>query len=163
MKTLFPVYALLAFGLLIIQVYLLMYIALLLLRRVKILKQPYSGMDHAESFLAAIIILGVLTISSANAPGLSQAAKAYNDGQAPIVMPSFLFFTRSFLVVLAFSLVFIILNLINIRVWFRADYQTPNWPLSILLAVIAIGLSWVCWYACKEIVDDMAPKIFNFQ
>jgi hypothetical protein len=163
MRTLLPAYVGFAFILMIIQTYLLVYMSLLLLRRMKLLKRPYSGMDHSESLTAAIIMLGLLSISSADVAGIFQAAKFYGDGPISMREPLFAFCAKAFLVILFFSLLFIFLNYINIRFLFRRDYQTPSLPVSIFLSVIAIGLALVCWFTCKEIVDNMTPRFVNFQ
>jgi hypothetical protein len=163
MKILFPPYVVFAFLLLVVQTYLLIYVALLLLRRLKLLKRPYSGMDYSESLIAAILVLGVLTISSTDASEIFQATKSYGDSHARIAEPSLLAFARSFLVILFFSLLFIILNFLNIRFLFKGYIQSPSLPVSMLLCAIAIGFDLVCWFTCKEIIDNMTPRLINFQ
>src|ERR1700754_1272433 len=163
MKTLFPVYIGVTFSLLIVQTYLLVYIALSLLRRIKLLKLPYSGMEYSESLRAAIIILGVLLMSSVNAPGIFQAAKSYGDSYASAGAPFLLFFVRSFLIILSFSLVFIFLNFLNIRFLFQEDYRETSLSVSILFCAIAIGFAVACWFTCKEVVDNMTPRYITLQ
>jgi len=163
MKTIFPAYIGVAFPLLVAQTYLLIYATISLLRRMKLLKRPYSGMEYSESLYAAIIILGVLLMASADAPGIFQAAKSYSDSYTSAGGPFLLFFSRSFLVILSFSLLFIFFNFLNIRFFFREDHKEPSLSVSILFCAIAIGLAVACWVTCKEVVDNMTPKYINFQ
>ena len=120
-------------------------------------------MEYSETLRAAIIILGVLLMSSVDAPGIFQAAKSYSDSYASAGGPFLLFFVRSFLVILSFSLVFIFLNFLNMRFLFREDYKEPSLSVSILFCAIAIGFALVCWFTCKEVVDNMTPRYINFQ
>ena len=162
MIKLFPAYIGVSFAELVIQTYLLVYATLLMLRRMKLLRRPYSGMDYPEALLAGILLAGVLLISAADGPGVFQATRSYSEQRSSMGMSSFLFFARAFLVVLFFSLLFVILNYINIRLLFRRDLQVANWPVSILLCAIAIGIMIVCWFACREVVDGLTPKLVNF-
>jgi hypothetical protein len=162
MKTIFPAHIWVTFPILLAQTYLLIYASFLLLRRMKLLKRPYSGMDYAESVRAAVIILGVLLMSSVDAPGIFQAAKSYGDSYGPSGNLFFLFFVRSFLVILFFSLLFIIVNYLNIRFLFRGEHSDASLAVSILFCAVAAGFAAVCWFTCKEVVDGITPRYINF-
>lgn len=163
MKTLFPLHTVFTFWLLIMQTYLLVYIVLLALRGMKLLKRPYSGMDYAELLPASVILLSTLLISSADASGILQAAKFYSDKYSLMKEPFILFFARSFMVVLFFNLLFIVLNFLNIRFWFRDNYNAASIPVSLLLCAISLGFAIVCWFTCREVVDNMTPRLIDFQ
>lgn len=163
MKTLFPASFAFAFFLMVIQTYLLIYFSLLVLRQLKLLKRPYGGMDYSESLPAAIILLGVLVISSSDSAGIFQAARFYGDTNNAIGESLFLFFARSFLIVFFFSAVFVILNFLNIRFLFRRHFQEPVLPVSMILCAITAGMAIICWFSCKEIIDNMTPRLINFQ
>lgn len=163
MKTLFPPYIVLPSLLLVVQTYLLICITLPLLRRIKLLKKPYAGMDYAETLLATILLLGVLFISSADATGLFQAARTYDNPQELIEKTTLQFFARSFLVILLMSTLFIGLNYLNMRLWFRDYYKSPGLPLSMLLSAIAVALALTGWFTCKEVIDGITPKLINLQ
>jgi hypothetical protein len=162
MKTLFPSSFMLAFILLIIQTYLLVYLTLLLLRRLKLLKKPYGGMDYAESLPAAVILLGVLIISSGDVYAIFQTAKIYIYGNGSAGEAFYLFFVRSFTIILIFCVLFIAMNFLNIRYLFRGHFQAPALPVSIIICSITIGLAAVFWLSSREVIDNMTPKIINF-
>ena len=163
MKTIFPSHIVYTFILLVLQTYLLIYITLLLLRKLKLLKRPYGGMDYAESLPAAVILLGVLLISSGDVSGIFQAAKSYGDVNTTIGEPFFLFFTRSFMIILIFSVLFVVLNFLNIRFLFRGHFKEPSLSVSLILCAIILGLTVICWLSCTEVIDNMTPKIINFR
>ena len=163
MKALFPTYVGFVLILLIVQTYLLISIALLVLRYMKLLKRPYSGMDDAESLFAAIIIAGVLALSSTDAGTILQAAKIYSDSHTLTGNLSGLFFARSFMIILLFSLLFIIINFLNIRFLFRVKHPSPSLSISILHCSIAVGFGIVCWFVCREVIYDITPRWINFQ
>ncbi|RFM26562.1 hypothetical protein [Deminuibacter soli] len=163
MKTFLPTHIIFTFPLLIVQSYLVIYVSLLLLRRMKLLKRPYSGMNDAETLPAAFILLGVLIISSANAPALFQAVKSFGETYTSITEPFLLFYARSFLVTLFTSLLFIALNFVNLRFLFRADYPVPNLPVNLLICAIGVGFAIICWYTCREVLDNMTPQYINFR
>jgi hypothetical protein len=162
MKTLFPAHFVFTFFLLVIQTYLLIYVTLLLFRRLKLMKRPYGGMDYSESLPAAVILLGVLLISSGDVSGVYQAAKSYGGGNTFIGEPFLLFFARSFMITLIFSLLFIVLNFLNIRFLFRGHFREPSLTVSIILCAIIVGFASVCWLTCKEVIDNITPRVINF-
>jgi len=163
MKTLFPAHIGFTFLLLVTQSYLFIYVTLLLLRRLKLMKRPYGGMAYSESLPAAVILLGVLLISSGDTSGIFQAAKSYGDNNASIGDSFFLFFARSFMITLIISLLFIVLSFLNIRFLFRGHFKEPSLAVSIILCAIIIGFAAVCWFTCKEVIDNMTPRIINFR
>lgn len=163
MKTLLPLHITFTFWLLILQTYLLAYITMLALRAMKLLKQPYNGMDYAESLPLAIVMLGTLLISSADINGIFQAAKFYNYKQGVLEKTFFLFFARSFGVVLFFNLLFVAVNFLNIRLLFRGHYKAPAMPVSLLLCALSMGIALVCWLTCREIIDNITPRLIIFQ
>jgi hypothetical protein len=158
MNTLFPVYTWLALGLLLLQTYLIIFIGLLLLKKIKLLKQPYSGMEFSEVLPAGMVLLCVLFISSADVPGLFQSTRVYMDSKDSPSHASFIQFTRFFLVVLFFGILYII-----IRYFFRANEKEVSLPVSILHCAIIIGFAIICWIVCKELVDRMTPQFINFR
>lgn len=163
MKTLLPLHITFTFWLLILQTYLLAYITILILRAMKLLKRPYSGMDYAESLPLVVVILGSLLISSADINGLFQAAKFYNYQQGLLEKSFFLFFARSFVMVLFFNLLFIATSFLNIRLLFPGHYKAPSMPVSLLLCALSIGIALVCWLTCREIIDNITPRLISFQ
>src|SRR5688500_17499434 len=136
MKTLFPSSFVLAFILLVIQTYLLVYVTLLLLRRLKLLKKPYGGMDYAESLPAAVILFGVLIITSGDVAAIFQMAKTYVYGNSSAGEAFYLFFVRSFTIILIFCVLFIALNFLNIRYLFSGHFQTPTLAVSIIICSV---------------------------
>lgn len=163
MNTLFPLYIGLVSLLLIVQTFLLIYITFLFLRQMKILKQPYGGMEYSESLLAATILGGVLLISSADISGITQATKSYGEDQALFGARLLSFSGRSFLVVLLLAVLFIVSNIISIRILCRGDYQLLTLPVSMLLCAINLGFVLIFWSIGREIIDSITPRIINFQ
>lgn len=163
MKSFFPAHFAVACLLVLIQSYLLVYFAMFLLRRLKLLKKPYGGMDYSEALPATFVILGVLLVSSGDIPGIVQAAKFFSTGDEPVSEPFLLFFARAFAIVLIFVVFFVILNFMNIRYLFGGQFQEPTLVVSILLCAISVGLAAIFWPICREVIDNMTPKYISFQ
>lgn len=163
MKALFSPQIGLSFLLLIVQTYLLIYVALLLMRGAKLLKRPYSGMEYSESLLAAIILLGVVSLSATNATGLFQAVRFYSEGDFALGKASYLFFARTFMIIMFFCLTLIGLTYLNVRLLFSGSPQSPNLSINLFHSAIAVGLAIICWLTARELIDNMVPKIINFQ
>ncbi len=96
MQSLFPPHLGLSFLLIIVQTYLLVYFSLILLRGIKLLKRPYSGMEYSESLLVAIILLGVVSLSTTNVSGLFQTVRFFSEGDFALGKASYQFFARTF-------------------------------------------------------------------
>ncbi|MBO9592522.1 MAG: hypothetical protein J7599_06385 [Niabella sp.] len=163
MKHFLPAHIGIILLLLLFQTYILFYITLFLLRRLKMLKRPYNGMDHAELLVAAVVLLGVLFLSSANAPALFQAAQSYSDLDLSPAKHLLLYFVRSFAVILFFSGLYVMLGFVHLRLLFRRYYSTPGIATSILIATVTIGIALVCWFTCKEVLDYITPRFINFR
>ncbi len=149
--------------LLLFQTYILFYSTLFLLRRLKMMKRPYNGMDHAELLVAAVVLSGVLFLASANAPALFQAAKSYSDMDLSTGKLLLLYFIRSFTVILFFSGLYIILGFVHFRILFRKYYPSPGTAISILITIVTIGIALVCWFTCREILDYITPRFITFR
>lgn len=163
METLLPLHIGAAFLLLLFQTYLIFYITTLFLRRLKLLKRPYNGMDYPEALVAAVVIAGILFISSADVSGLFQAAQSYTSYAPSTGKPLLLFFARSFMIVLFFGLLYIFLSFVNLRLLFYKQNAAPGLVTAILAGILALGIALIFWFACREIIDGMTPKLFNFQ
>lgn len=163
MNTILPGHLALTCLLSIMQIYLLVYAVLSFMRRIKLLKRPYSGMDYAESVHAAGIILGAVIISSASVPSLFQAVQYFANG-TPFKTDMFLyFFARSFMAILFFSLLLTALSFLHNRFLFHDNYLNPSLPVAMILTSISLALAVVCWFACHEIIDSFTPKSISFQ
>ncbi|WP_300603878.1 hypothetical protein [Niabella sp.] len=163
MNTFLPAHIGFALLLMLFQTYLLFYVTLFLLRRLKLLKRPYNGMDDAELVMAATILLGVMFLSGANTPGLIQAARSYSDIYPSIGRPLLLYFARFFIIVLFFSGLYITLCFVNLRILFRRHYPDPGMAVSILVAAVTIGMALICWFTSRAIIDQMTPQFINFR
>ncbi|MCF3110254.1 hypothetical protein LL912_15830 [Niabella sp. CC-SYL272] len=163
MNNFLPAHMVFALLVLLFQTYILFYITLFLMRRLKMLKLPYNGMDHAELLIAVTVILGVMFLSVANAPGLFQAAGSFSDRYPSIGKPLLLYVLRFFIVILLFSSLYIVLSFVNLRVLFRRYYPEPGMTVSLLIATVTIGIALVCWFTCGAIIDQMTPQFINFR
>jgi len=163
MKTLFPASFVFAFTLVLIQTYLLVYFALYVMQRLKLLKKPIGGMDHTELIPAAIMLLGTLIISSSDVPGIFQAAQSYSERNQAASETLAWFFARSFTIMLFFCLLYIILNYLNLRYLISGYRKEPVLTISILLSAISCGMAVVFWFSCKEIIDYTTPKFIDFR
>jgi uncharacterized membrane protein len=163
MKTLLPPQLGLSFLLILVQTYLLVYFALMLMRGTKLLKRPYSGMEYSEALLSAIILLGVVSLSTTNVGGLFQTVRFYSEGDLMLGKASYQFFARTFMIILFFCFTFIGLIYLNRRIFFPGQLQSPSISINLLHCSIAIGLAIICWLTASELIGNMVPKIINFQ
>jgi uncharacterized membrane protein len=84
MNSIFRLEILLPVLLLVLQAFILLFLCLFVLRRLKIVKTPYAGMDYSQVIIAAAFLFGVFFISTSDTGALFQAFKTFQNAASTI-------------------------------------------------------------------------------
>lgn len=159
---------LLPIGLLLLQALMLLFISVVVLRRVKLLKSPYSGMEYSEVILAGMLFFSVFFISTANIEGLFQAFKTFQNQGRNVLTNTFSKFSQFFLVVLLLELLFGIVSVFIIKFVLGIknslkQIEEGNIPSAIITGVLLISFALIIYYAAKEVIGYITPQYLNFR
>jgi hypothetical protein len=159
---------LLPIGLLLLQAFLLLFICIFVLRRIRLLKIPYGGMEYSEVIVAAMFLFSVFFISTANIEGLFQAFKTFQNQQENVFSNTFSKFSQFFLVILLFELLFGIVSFFIIRILlgFKSSFreiQEGSIPSAILTGVLLISFAVLLQFSAKEVIQYITPQYLNFR
>jgi type III secretory pathway component EscS len=168
MQTLLSFSTLLPIAILLLQAFIILFLSIVILKKLRLLKTPYAGMEYSQVIVAAAIIFGAFYISLSDIPSLFQAYKTYANQQEHIFNNTFSKFSQFFLVVLLFEILFVLVVYAVTKIILGARYslkemEDGNLPVSILLAVIITAFALVLHYGCKELVDFITPKFISFR
>lgn len=159
---------LLPISLLLLQSFLLLFICIFVLRRIRLLKTPYGGMEYSEVIVAAMFLFSIFFISTANIEGLFQAFKTFQNQQENVFSNTFSKFSQFFLVVLLFELLFGLVSFFIIRILlgfknsFR-EIQDGSIPSAILTGVLLISFALLMQFSAKEVIQYITPQYLNFR
>lgn len=159
---------LLPIGFLLLQAFLLLFMGMTVLRRFKILKTPYAGMEYSEVIIGAALLFCIFFISLANIEGLFQTFKTYQNQGNNVFSNTFSKFSQFFLVVLFFELLFAMTSffVIKLLLGFKntlKEIEEGNIPSAILIGVILIGFSVVFQISAKQVIEYITPQYLNFR
>lgn len=168
MRTILRFDILLPIGLLLLQALLLLFICVVVLRRIKLLKSPYSGIEYSEATLASMFLFSVFFISTANIEGMFQAFKTFQNQGQNVFSNTFSKFSQFFLVILLFEILFGIVSVFVVKLvlGFKnslKQIEEGNIPSAIITGVIAISFALVLQFAAKEVVGYITPQYLNFR
>src|SRR5215207_1859017 len=106
MNSIFSVENLLPALLLVIQAFMLFFICLFVLRKLKILTFPYAGLEYSQLILASAFLFGVFFISTADSGGLFQAFKTFQNMHSKLFSNITSKFGQFFLVIVFLEFLF---------------------------------------------------------
>ena len=166
MKIIFSLQTLLPIGLLVLQTYLFVFLTITILRRTKILKSPYAGMEYGEVVLAASLLFGVVFISTADGDSLFQAFKIYQNRGVSVWSDTFIKFSQFFLLILCVIVVFLVLVYLNMKL-IRGRNDIPDrgylsLPVGLLMAAVVIAFSIVFRICANQLAQLVTPQYLNF-
>ena len=155
-------------SLLVLQTLILIFLSFNVLKRFKILRTSYSGMEYSQLIVAVAILFGVLFISMSDIAALFQSFKTYQNTKENIFSGTFLKFSQFFMLVLFFEILFGLLCafIIKLLLGFKnslKEIEEGNLPAAILMSVIIIGMSMVLQLCAKEIIGYIIPQYLNFR
>lgn len=168
MKAILNLEFLLPIGILLLQVFIILSICILILRKLKVLKQPLDGLEYSQAIFASITILSVLLVATASAPAMFQTFKAYQNLNENIWN---LFVFKSgefFLVILFFELLLGLAILLFTRTFFSMgngfkEIGEGKIPSALITSCIVIGLAIVFRIMAAEAMDYITPQYLNFR
>lgn len=158
---------LLPIGLLIIQNFLLIIICMAILKRSKLLKAPFVGMEFSQLILAAAFLLGVFLIATADVTELFQAFKTFKNDGTHILSKTISKFSQFFIMILLFEILFSLICFLIARL--ISGFKKPenaiedDIPTSILIGVSMIGFALLLQPCTKEIIETITPQYLNFR
>src|ERR1700712_4758237 len=97
---------LLPIALLVLQAFVFLFICTTFLKRFKLIKVPYAGMEYSHLIVAAAFLFSVLFISTADIAGLFQAFKTFENANGSVLSNTFYKFSQFFLALLFFQILF---------------------------------------------------------
>lgn len=153
-------------GLLLLQAFILLLISTSVLKKLKLLRTPYAGMEYSQIIVAATFLFGVFLISTADTSGLFQAFKTFQNAKQDLWSNTFMKFSQFFLVILFFQVIFVLASflLCKLLLGYKNTFQEideGNVPASILTSVVLLCFSMVLQVAAKETIDYITPKYLN--
>jgi hypothetical protein len=168
MNTIFRFDTLLPIALLTLQTFALLFSCMFVLKKLKILKTPYAGMEYSELIIVSAFLFGVFFISTADIGGLFQAFKTFQNIGTRIFSTTFSKFGQFFLVLLFFEILFGLVSAFVIKVLFGfksslKEIEEGNIPSAVFMAVIIISFAIVFQFSAKGIIEYIIPKYLNFR
>lgn len=168
MKAILNFEFLLPITVLLLQVFIVLYICILILRKIGILKQPLGGLEYSHAFFATATIFSVLLISTAGASAMFQTFKTYQNQSGSIWQ---LYLAKSgqfFLVVLFFELLLgmVILLLTKTSLFVGnglKEILDGNIPAALVTSCIVLGFAIVLRVMASEIMEYITPQYLNFR
>jgi hypothetical protein len=155
-------------SLLVLQTFILLFIEVAVLRRFKILKLPYAGMEYSNLIIVAILLFGVFFISTADIGALFQSFKTFQNARENIFSNTFYKFSQFFLVIFFFQILFALISFFIIRLLLGfknsiKELEEGNIPGSILMAVIILSFAIIFQFCAKEVIEYITPQYLNFR
>lgn len=151
-----------------IQVFLLLFICLSVLRKIKIIKMPYAGMEYSQAIFAGTILFAVLFLSTAGIPSIFQSFKTYQNQEIQLLRPIFSKSGQVLLVILFFQILLGALIYLASKVLFGMgkglqEIEEGNIPFSIFISVMVLGFSIVLQFMAKEMMEYITPHFLDFR
>lgn len=159
---------LLPIGLLVLQTFIFLFICTTVLKRLKLLRAPYAGMEYSQLIVAAAFLFSTFYISTADIAGLFQAFKTFENAKENLFANTFYKFSQFFLAALFFEILFALVSIfiIKLSLGFRnpiKEIEEGNIPAAILMAVIIISFAIVFQFCAREVIVYITPQYLDFR
>jgi hypothetical protein len=167
MNTLFRTDLLLPVALLLVQAVVLLFIFIWVLRKLKILRTPFAGMEYSQVMVAAAFLFGAFFIATADSSSLFQTFKTLqNAGQK--TSSGLTKFNQFFLVIVFFEALLTLISFFASKLLLglkntAKEIEEGNIPVSILLSVIIVGFAIILQVCAKEIIEYITPHYINIR
>lgn len=165
MKSILNIYDLLPALILVMQTFLILLIAIAVLRYLKILQLPYAGMEYPKVILAAAILLSVMIISLADVEGVVQSVKTFRNYEDGFYRNLFTKFSQFMLITVSTAFLLGLLCFIAIRTipgFRKSPGSEDDMPGAILKAVVILIIAFLLYACSKAIIETITPKYINF-
>lgn len=168
MKPLMDPLVLLPVVFLLLQSFLVLFICVTVLRRFKIIKLPFGGVEYSEAIFACSIVVAAFLVSTASVPALFQAFKVFQNQDAAIFPALSAKAGQFFLVVLFFELLLLLVSFLlsSVFSWMGSgttEIAAGNIPVSLVTSAMVIGFAIVLKKMAAEMIEYIVPHYLNFR
>lgn len=149
------------------QAILLFFIWFWVLRKARIIRVPFGGMEYSQLVLAGSILFGASIISVSDVGPVFQSYKAYQSAGVPLLKNTFSKFCQLLLVVLMVEFLFAIASFFVIRLFSRTgnaikEIEDGNISLSVFIAILVICLGIILFMISSEVLHYLVPQYINY-
>jgi hypothetical protein len=138
------------------------------LKKIRLLKSPYAGMEYSQVIVSAAFLFSVIFIGTASNVGLFHAYKAFQNIGAGMFGNLFSKFSQFFFIVVFFEILFVMLFLICARVVFgfgklKKELENGNLPGAIIVASATICFAITMQFCAKEAIVSAMPQFIDIR
>jgi len=153
---------------LLLQLFIVLYLAIIVLRRLNVIKLPFGGAEYSQVIFACTILFSVLFIATAEVPAIFQTFKTLQNQSTGIMQPLAAKSVQFFVVIIFFELLLagLVFLCSKVFVWLNKgvkEIESGNLPISLIMSTIIIGLSIVLKIMAEEIIQYTVPHYLNFR
>jgi len=167
MKRLMDLSILLPIGIIVVHLYLILSLWIFILKRLRFIQKPLSGVDYSQALFVGFIIISALIIGVGEVKGHFQVYRTYTSQDGDFFMPYLAKSSQFFIVVLFVQLLLGILiwgigaTLRDFGVGFK-EIREGNLPFGILMGVIILGCSFILRSLVEHLIDLIVPRVIIF-
>lgn len=168
MNSVFNLQQLLPIVICLVQLFVIIFLVVIILRKFKILRLPFAGVEYGEAIFVSSIILASFLIAISDIGAIFQAYKSLENRGDQLLKP-LLVKAGQFSVVVLFFILLLGLVVYLFYVLFRKLNKASekpineNIPLCILLAVVTIAFGLAFQVMVKENIEALIPRYLNFR
>lgn len=168
MKAILNFEFLMPIGILLLQVFMILYLCILVLRKIGIVKQPLGGLEYSHAIFAGVIIFSTLLISTASAPAMFQTFKTYQNQSGSIWQPYLSKSGQFFLVVSFFELLLGLVILLFSKTFLSfgngvKEILEGSIPSALIASCIVLGFAIALRFMASEAMEYITPQYVNFR
>ncbi|MEI9910466.1 MAG: hypothetical protein WDO71_12845 [Bacteroidota bacterium] len=146
----------------------ILFLSVLMLRRLKMIKLPFGGVEYSQVIFVCSTLFGVLFIATAEVPAIFQTFKTLQNQSTGITQPLAAKSAQFFVVILFFEMLLVGLVFLCSKVfsWLEKgvkEIENGNLPFSLFTSTIIIGFSIVLKIMAAEIIEYITPHYLNFR
>lgn len=151
-----------------VQLFIIIFLVLMLLRKLKILRLPFGGVEYGEAIFVSSIILASFLIAIADIDAIFQAYKNLDNRGEELLKPLLVKAGQFSIVVLFFILLLGLVVYLFYLLFGKLNKTSEkpineNIPLCILLAVVTIAFGLAFHAMVKDIIELLIPRYLNFR
>jgi hypothetical protein len=151
-----------------LQLLIVLFLAIIALRRLNIIKLPLGGAEYSQVIFACCVLFSVLFIATAGVPAIFQTFKTFQNQSISIMQPLAAKSAQFFVVIIFFELLQVGLVFLCTKVfaWLNKgvkEIESGNLPISLIMSTITIGFSIVLNIMAEEIIQYIVPHYLSFR
>jgi hypothetical protein len=140
--------------------------AIMILRKLKLLIYPISGVEYSQGIFSSSILFAVLLVGSSSIDGTLQAYRTYLAEGVPVFSPLMNKCAQFFLILIFFELLLGALVTITARLFQSfgkgiTEIREGNIPMALLVSVMVLGFGFSLRVIAIGIVQWSVPTYIN--